>query len=406
MRPETYIAQRLYFMSNDQHRTSRPAVRVALAGITIGILVMVITICVVVGFKQTIMDKMAGFGAHIQVVNFDSNNTYEMEPIAMPDSMLQALQALPHVRSAQRFWTKPGIVKTDSAFQGVVLKGTDYWDYFRANLVAGTLPQQENEVLLSQAVCRLLHLGIDDSFLCYFVGEQVRVRKFRIVGIYETGFQEYDELFMVGLPKAITRLNGWTEYQSSGVEVLVDDRQHISEVADAVYFKTANRLDEEGNAFYTQTLEQMNIQIFSWLDLLDMNVLVIIILMLCVSGFNIVSGLIILILDSVRLIGTLKALGADNLFIRRIFITQAAMLIGKGMVLGNVLGLGLCALQYFTHCLPLEASSYYVSYVPVAFPWLGWIALNLGTMAVSLLILLVPSAIISHISPAQVMHFE
>ena len=406
MRPETYIAQRLYFMSNDQHRTSRPAVRVALAGITIGMLVMVITICVVVGFKQTIMDKMAGFGAHIQVVNFDSNNTYEMEPIAMPDSMLQALQALPHVRSAQRFWTKPGIVKTDSAFQGVVLKGTDYWDYFRANLVTGTLPQQENEVLLSQSVCRLLHLGIDDSFLCYFVGEQVRVRKFRIVGIYETGFKEYDELFMVGLPKAITRLNGWTEYQSSGVEVLVDDRQHISEVADAVYFKTANRLDEEGNAFYTQTLEQMNIQIFSWLDLLDMNVLVIIILMLCVSGFNIVSGLIILILDSVRLIGTLKALGADNLFIRRIFITQAAMLIGKGMVLGNVLGLGLCALQYFTHCLPLEASSYYVSYVPVAFPWLGWIALNLGTMAVSLLILLVPSAIISHISPAQVMHFE
>lgn len=406
MRPETYIAQRLYFMSNDQHRTSRPAVRVALAGITIGILVMVITICVVVGFKQTIMDKMAGFGAHIQVVNFDSNNTYEMEPIAMPDSMLQALQALPHVRSAQRFWTKPGIVKTDSAFQGVVLKGTYYWDYFRANLVTGTLPQQENEVLLSQSVCRLLHLGIDDSFLCYFVGEQVRVRKFRIVGVYETGFKEYDELFMVGLPKAITRLNGWTEYQSSGVEVLVDDRQHISEVADAVYFKTANRLDEEGNAFYTQTLEQMNIQIFSWLDLLDMNVLVIIILMLCVSGFNIVSGLIILILDSVRLIGTLKALGADNLFIRRIFITQAAMLIGKGMVLGNVLGLGLCALQYFTHCLPLEASSYYVSYVPVAFPWLGWIALNLGTMAVSLLILLVPSAIISHISPAQVMHFE
>lgn len=406
MRPETYIAQRLYFMSNDQHRTSRPAVKVALAGITIGMLVMVITICVVVGFKQTIMDKMAGFGAHIQVVNFDSNNTYEMEPIAMPDSMLQALQAIPHVRSAQRFWTKPGIVKTDSAFQGVVLKGTDYWDYFRANLVAGTLPQQENEVLLSQSVCRLLHLGIDDSFLCYFVGEQVRVRKFRIVGIYETGFKEYDELFMVGLPKAITRLNGWTEYQSSGVEVLVDDRQHISEVADAVYFKTANRLDEEGNAFYTQTLEQMNIQIFSWLDLLDMNVLVIIILMLCVSGFNIVSGLIILILDSVRLIGTLKALGADNLFIRRIFITQAAMLIGKGMVLGNVLGLGLCALQYFTHCLPLEASSYYVSYVPVAFPWLGWIALNLGTMAVSLLILLVPSAIISHISPAQVMHFE
>lgn len=406
MRPETYIAQRLYFMSNDQHRTSRPAVRVALAGITIGVLVMVITICVVVGFKQTIMDKMAGFGAHIQVVNFDSNNTYEMEPIAMPDSMLQALQALPHVRSAQRFWTKPGIVKTDSAFQGVVLKGTDYWDYFRANLVAGTLPQQENEVLLSQSVCHLLHLGIDDSFLCYFVGEQVRVRKFRIVGVYETGFKEYDELFMVGLPKAITRLNGWTEYQSSGVEVLVDDRQHISEVADAVYFKTANRLDEEGNAFYTQTLEQMNIQIFSWLDLLDMNVLVIIILMLCVSGFNIVSGLIILILDSVRLIGTLKALGADNLFIRRIFITQAAMLIGKGMVLGNVLGLGLCALQYFTHCLPLEASSYYVSYVPVAFPWLGWIALNLGTMAVSLLILLVPSAIISHISPAQVMHFE
>ena len=409
IRPETFVAQRLYFSrqgSGRRNNAARPAVRVALAGIIIGVMVMVVTICVVVGFKRTVTEKVAGFGAHIQVVNFDNNNTYEMQPVAVSDSLLEKLNALPHVASAHIFVTKPGIIKTDAEFQGIVFKGTDYWEWFEQNLIEGVLPEKANEVLISREQARLLQLEAGSSFLCYFVDEDVRVRKFKVAGIYATGFGDFDAMFVIGLPQVARQLNGWSETQASGIEVLVDDIHHLSEATDYVYFATANRLDENGNAFYTQTLEQLNPQIFSWLDLLDMNVVVIIFLMLCVSGFNIISGLIILILDSITLIGTLKSLGADNRFVRRIFITQAAMLIGKGVLWGNVLGLVLCAIQYFTHVLPLDAATYYVSYVPIAFPWLGWLALNLGTIAVSLLILLAPSAIVTKISPAKVMHFE
>lgn len=406
MRAETFIARRLYFSSEGRSATSRPAVRVALAGMIIGVMVMIVTICVVVGFKRTVTEKIAGFASHIQVVNFDSNNTFEMEPICVSDGLLDSLRALPHVTQVNRFWTKPGIFKTQDAFHGVVFKGTNYWDYFASNLVAGNLPAAPNEVLVSQTVASLMRLGTDSTIFCYFVGEQVKARKFTIAGIYETGFKEYDDLFVVGQPQVVTRLNGWDSTRCSGIEVMADDLHNLNMVADEVYFRTANRLDVEGNALYTRTMEQQNIQIFSWLDLLDMNVVIIILLMLCVSGFNIISGLIILILDSIQLIGTLKALGADNRFVRRIFITEAVMLIGKGVLWGNVIGLVLCAVQYFTHVIPLEASSYYVSYVPIAFPWLWWLLLNIGTVAVSVVILLLPSAIITHISPSKVMHFE
>jgi lipoprotein-releasing system permease protein len=192
----------------------------------------------------------------------------------------------------------------------------------------------------------------------------------------------------------------------SGVEILVDDLSHLHDVADRVYFATANRLDEAGNALYTQTLEQLNPQIFGWLDLLDMNVVIIIVLMLCVSGFSIITGLIILVLESITLIGILKALGANNSFIRRIFIFETILLVGKGIIWGNLLGFGVVVLQYFTHIIPLDAATYYVNYVPMAFPWGGLILLNLGLILVSWLVLLAPSAIVSQISPARVMHFE
>ena len=411
LKPEIWIARRLYFAQNSNRgaevRSSRPAVRVALAGIIIGVMVMIITICVVVGFKQTITEKVAGFGAHIQIVNFDNNNTYEMQPVSVSDSMLTALRAFPHVASVHTFATKPGIVKTDDAFAGIVFKGTDYWDYFAANLIEGALPEQPNDVIISSLQAGQLSLHVGDVLLSYFVDESVRVRKLHISGIYETGFGDFDQLFVLGNQDVVRRLNGWTADQVSGVEILVDNIRHLDEVADNVYFATVNHVDSDGyNLYYVQTLQQLNPQVFSWLDLLDMNVVVIIVLMLCVSGFSIISGLIILILDSIRLIGVLKALGANNRFVRSIFIAEAAMLIGKGVFWGNVLGLGLCAVQYFTHLLPLEAATYYVNYEPVAFPWGWWLLLNIGTIAISLLVMLAPSAIVTRISPARVMHFE
>ena len=403
---EWKIAKRLYFSEEGKARTSRPAVRVALGGILIGVMVMIVAICVVVGFKQEIQRKVAGFGSHIQVVNFDNNATYELQPVEVSDSLLQKLRRLPYVKHVSTFASKPGILKTDSAFQGIIFKGTDYWDYFAENLVSGSLPEEKNEVIISTVLANQLHLAVGDAILCYFVQEDLRVRKLYVSGLYNTCMSEMDRLFVLGDIDLVRQLNHWRASQASGIEVLVDDLRHLQEAADGVYFATANRLDEAGNAFYTQTLEQLNPQIFGWLDLLDMNVVIIIVLMLCVSGFSIITGLIILILESITLIGTLKALGAHNRFVRRIFIYEAILLVGKGMLWGNVLGLGLVAVQYFTQVIPLDASIYYVSYVPMAFPW-GWlVALNIGVLLMAWVIMLAPSAIVSQISPAKVMHFE
>ena len=405
-RSEWKIARRLYFSEEGKARTSRPAVRVALGGIVIGVMVMIVAICVVVGFKQEIQRKVAGFGSHIQVVSFDNNATYELQPVEVSDSLRMKLQGIPHVKKVSTFASKPGILKTDSAFQGIVFKGTDYWEYFAENLVEGELPSAKNEVLVSTVLADQLHLTVGDAILCYFVQEDLRVRKLYISGLYNTCMSEMDRLFVLGNIDLVRQLNQWKNSQSSGIEVLVDDLKHLQEVADRVYFATVGRLDEAGNAFYTQTLEQLNPQIFGWLDLLDMNVVIIIVLMLCVSGFSIITGLIILILESITLIGTLKALGANNRFVRRIFIYEAILLVGKGMLWGNILGLGIVALQYFTQAIPLDAAVYYVSYVPMAFPW-GWlVALNIGVLLVAWVIMLAPSAIVSQISPARVMHFE
>lgn len=408
IRPETQIAMRLYFSKDGEKRTSRPAVRVALAGMIVGVLVMILTICVVVGFKQTITQKIAGFGAHIQLVSFDNNNTYDMQPIEVDDSLLCQLKSYPHVQAVAPFITKPGMLKTDSAFHGIVLKGTDYWDFFAANLLEGTIPQSPQEVIISNSVLNRLDLQIGDAINAYFVDESnVRARRWKIVGVYQTGFEQFDQLFVLTSLEATRRLQGWEEKTYSGVEVLLNDVNHIEEVADEMYFDVVNRVDENGyNIYYIQTLHQQNPAIFAWLDLLDMNVVVIIILMLLVAGFNIISGLIILIMESVQLIGTLKAMGADNRFVRRIFLTQAALLVGKGVLWGNIIGLAIAVIQYFGHLIPLDPITYYVSYVPIAFAWEWIILLNVLTIALSMLILLLPSMLITRISPAKVMHFE
>ncbi|MBP5476385.1 MAG: ABC transporter permease [Paludibacteraceae bacterium] len=406
MRPETSIARRLYYKQEEQSRSSRPAIRVAVAGIVIGMTVMILTLCVVIGFKRTVTDKVACFGAHIQVVNFDNNNTYEMKPVEVTDSLLGVLRAISHITEARAFLTKPGIIKTDIQFQGIVLKAADDWSRFASSLTEGHLPESDKEVLLSESLCRKLLLKTGDEVYCYFVGHNVRVRRWRIAGVYSTGFEEADSRFILAESSVVRQLNGWDDSKASGIELYVDDLSRLEETADRVWYATANHLDKDGNAYYSQTLEQLNPAVFAWLDLLDMNVIVIIVLMLLVSGFNIISGLIILILDNIYLIGVLKALGAADRFVRRIFITEASMLVGKGMIWGNLLGLGLAALQYFTRMVPLDAATYYIGYVPIAFPWLQLVLLNVGVALVTFLIILAPSAIAKRISPAQVMRYD
>lgn len=378
---------------------------------------MLITIAVVIGFKQEIRNKVIGFDGHIQIVNFDNNSTYQMKPIAVTEDDIYLLQHIEYVESVRPFCSKPAIIKTDSAFQGVVLKGCIFTDsngnndnnqtsFFQRNLIEGRMPTFGDEVIVSALQCRQLGLRCGDRFLCYFIDDNVRARRYTIVGVYDTQFSDYDKLFVIGSIDEVRTLGNWSEDMVSGLEITISDFSRLSQVADDVYYATANRADKDDNFWYTQTIIELNPTIFSWLDLLDMNVIVIIILMLCVSGMCIISGLIILILDNIRMIGILKAIGADNHLLRQTFFYEASFLVVKGLLWGNLIALVLILLQYYTHVIPLDPTSYYVSYVPVHLSVWAWMMLNVGTIAVTLLIIIMPTVIVSRISPARVMHFE
>lgn len=393
---------------------ARPAIKVALAAIAVGVAVMVVTIFVVIGFKQEVRQKVVGFGSHLQIVNFDSNNTHNLRPIHISDSLLNVLNGIEGVSSAEPFVTKPGIIKTSDAFQAVVLKGHtlprdnhhNFWDFFATNIVSGRLPSKSREVLISKSTARQLGLGVDSSLLCYFIQDRVQVRKYTIAGLYDTGLKEADDLFIIGDLNDAQRLQQWDSTEVSGIDIIISDFDRIEEVYDRVYMRVANRFDDADNAYYVQNIIDQNPAIFSWLELLNTNVAVIILLMLSVAGFNIISGLIILILSSIELIGVMKALGAADRFLRQIFLLEASLLIGEGVLIGNAIGLTLCVMQYYLHIIPLDPVSYYVSYVPVSFQWGWWLLLNIGTIGVSLLILIAPSRLITRISPAQIMRYE
>jgi len=409
-----FIANRIRTTS-DGTEVSRPAVRVAISGMAIGIMIMIVTIFIAVGFKSEVRDKVIGFGGDIEVTNFENNNTYEMRPITISDTLVTKLSTIDGVRRVERFATKPGVIKTDSAFETIVFKGVDEsydMTFFERNIVdvANTkdygLKVAKNEVIISDLIAHKLNLWTDSTIYCYFIQDKIKVRKFKVVGVYSTDFEEYDQLFIVGNLRIVQQLNEWDSLQVSGLEIYIDDYNRLAQIGDEVYFATANKLNTSGEALYSRTIREINPQIFSWLALLDTNVWVIIFLMLSVAGFNIISGLIILILDGIQLIGTMRALGATVWNVRKIFLYQASYLIGYGMLWGNIIGLALCAIQYYTHLIPLDPTAYYVSYVPIRFDWLLWAILNIGTLIFSLLILVGPSHIVSRISPAQVMRYE
>ena len=414
MNLEYFIAKRIHFEKKGEKNVSRPAVRIATIGIAVGVAVMLIAIAVVVGFKQEIRNKTIGFGSHIQITNFDNNNSYEMQPIKMNDTLQNQLRAIPNVKHIQRFVTKPGIIKTDNDFQGMVLKGVGSefdWDFFKSNLVEGEIlnlndTTAKNEVIISKTLANMLGLKLGDSFYNYFLQEQIRARKFTVKGIYSTNFADYDKLFVITDIRIAQRLNGWTPNYFSGMEILITDFEYLDRVNDQVYAAVANRFDAEGNGYFIQTIRQLNPQIFSWLDLLDMNVWVILLIMLLVAGFNIISGLLILILEKTNMIGILKSYGAKNWSIRKIFLYESIFLIGKGMFWGNVIGLLICFIQYQFKIIPLDPVSYYTNTVPITFNWLYIILLNVGTLITSILILIGPSYLITKISPPAIMRYE
>ena len=413
---ELFIARRIHFSKErgDSRRVTPPAVRIAVAGIALGVAMMILSVAIVVGFKQEVRNKMVGFGSHIRVSNFDSNSSYETVPIFVGDSLKSLLSALSGIRHVETFATKPGILKTEMDFQGIVLKGVDVeydWTFFRKHLKEGELfsidtGKVTNDVLISQQLADMLRLRCGDSFHAYFVQDEVRARKFRICGIYDTGFTDYDKLFVLTDIKHIRRLNGWEADAVSGLELQVDDYDDLDKVAAAVDDRLLNRRDRKGNIFYVRSIKELNPMIFSWLDVLDLNVVVILVLMMAVSGFTMISGLLIIILERTNMIGILKALGQQDRSLRRVFLYISAFLIGKGMLWGNIIGLALCWIQSFFRPLSLDPSVYYLDAVPIHLTPGSWLLINLGASVVSLLMMLAPSYLITKISPAKTIRFE
>lgn len=413
MNLEYFIAKRIHFRQ-DRKNVSRPAVRIAILGIAIGLAVMLIAVNVVMGFKQEIRNKTIGFGGHVQISNFDSNNSYEMMPVTMSDSLSKVLSSIPGVKKLQPFCTKPGIIKTKELFQGVVLKGTskDFdWNFFQSNLLEGDIlhyypDSLTNDAIISKDMANMFKLKLGDQFFSYFIQDNIRARKFTITGIYSTNFAEYDKLFMLTDIRHIQQLNNWNDNQFSGFEILIDDFDNLNNIRDEVYFKTAGVQLPDSSAYYVQSIREMNPQIFEWLDLLDINVWVILFLMLAVAGFNMISGLLILILERTSMIGILKSMGATNWSVRKIFLYHSLFLIGKGMIWGNIIGISICAIQYYFKIIPLDAVNYYTDSVPVLFNWSIIAILNAGTLIASLLMMIGPSFLITKILPATIIRYE
>lgn len=414
MNLELFIAKRIHFSKEQGREVTPPAVRIAIIGIALGLAVMILSVAIVIGFKKEVRNKVIGFGSHVQVTNFDSNSSYETAPIAVSDTLLAELRAFPGVSHVETYATKLGILKTDTDFQGIVLKGVDAdfdWSFFRKNLKEGELftidPEKNStDVLISRYQSDLLSLRVGDSFLTYFVQDDVRARKFRITGIYDTGFLDYDKLFVIADIKQVRRLNGWDGDEVSGLELLVDDYDNLDQTAEELYFALAERHDRKGNTFYTRSVKELNPMIFNWLDVLDINVVMILVLLMSVAGFTMISGLLIIILERTNMIGILKALGQNNVSIRRIFLYVSFFLIGKGMLWGNLIGITICLIQSHFHVISLDPSTYYLDAVPIDLGLSSLILLNIGTLCASMLMMLGPSFLISKINPSKSIRFE
>jgi lipoprotein-releasing system permease protein len=414
MNTELFITRRIISDRRDSNRISRPIVSIAIIGIALGIAAMIISTAVVTGFKNQIRDKVVGFGAHIQIVNMGSNTSYETTPVKKEQVFLPELRALPGIKHIQVFGTKAGIIKTADEIQGVVLKGVgqDFdWQFFRENLVDGELftvsdSVKTNKVLISKYLSELLKLRVNNSFVMYFIQDPPRIRKFTVAGVYETSLEDFDKLFILADIGHIQKLNNWTSDQVSGFEISINNFHNLDQITWEVQDIVGFDLNEDGLRLRVQSITDKYPQIFDWLNLQDLNVWIILVLIFLVSGFNMVSGLLILILERTNMIGILKALGTNNWSIRKVFLYHSAYLISKGLLWGNLIGIGLCLLQYYFGIIPLDQSSYYLTEVPINLNFFTIVALNAGTLFLTVLMLLVPSYLISRISPVKSIRFN
>lgn len=410
-----FIAHKLYKDKGGRQHVSCPAITIATAGVAIGLVVMLLSVFVVLGFKHTIRDKVIGFGSHIQVTNFMTQMSSDQAPIAMNDSMIKVIGGIEGVKHVERFAYKQGILKTDSDFLGVMFEGVaQEYDttFIHQNMVAGSIPkfsdsQSGNHILISQNIADKLKVNAGDRIFAYFIDENgVRMRRFTIQGIYQTNLSQYDQVMCFADLYTTVKLNAWQPDQVSGAAITVNDFKQLDEVESRFVEKINRTEDRYGETYATQTIRDINPQIFSWLDLLDMNVWIILVLMVSVAGVTMISGLLIIILERTTMIGVLKALGTRNKTIRHIFLWFAAFIIGRALLIGNAIALGMALLQQWTGIIKLDPATYYVSTVPVEINIPLLIILNVATLLISLFVLIAPSYLISHIHPAKSMRYE
>ena len=401
-----YLAQRLTLKS--KRTFSKLIVRMSVLAIALGVAVMILSMAIVKGFKQEIREKIRAFSGDVQVLKNDLNFSLENSSFSLPKSVLEELQSDSSLLSVQAFATKPGIIKVNNEIEGVVLKGID--DSYSAKSIQSILVsgrsinfadtvQAQKEILISNHTARLLHVKVGDDFVMYFVQEPLRKRKFTVVGVYNLGVDEVDNSYVIGSLSLIRRLNNWSDSQVGGYEIRLKDFNRLEERAAAIH----QSLPIESKAF---TVKELYPTIFQWLSLLDINTQVVFALMLAVALINMVSALLIMILERTTFIGLLKALGSSNWAIRKLFLYQAVFIIGLGLLLGNVLGLGIGFMQQYTHVLPLDEASYYMNFVPIQLEWMDVIWINLGTLSICLLVLLLPSLLISRIVPVKALSFS
>lgn len=410
-----YLAHRLFSHDGDHRKVSRPAIRIATIGVAIGLAVIIITVSVVMGFKHTIRDKVVGFGSHIQVESFIASQSSTPYPVCIDDSLKNVLQSIKGIRHVGRYALTQGLLKTDDDFLGVVIKGIgeDYDTHFlQENIVEGKMPHFSNtessyELLVSRMTANKLGLKRGDHVYAYFINyNNVRARKFTIAAIYETNMTQFDEsLCFTDLPLPV-KLNNWEKDQCSGAELQVCDFDQLQIVSNLVIEKINRHTDHNGEILTSHTVQEIYPQVFSWLSLLDVNVWIILVLMVCVAGFTMISGLLIIILERTQMIGLMKALGARNKIVRHTFLWFSVFIIGQGMLWGNIIGIGLILMQQQTGFIKLDPANYYVTTAPMELNFPIILLLNVATLVITLFVLIAPSLLVSHIHPARSMRYE
>lgn len=410
-----FLAHRIYAQNDDKRKVSRPAIRIATIGVAIGLAVMIVSVCVVLGFKHAIRDKVIGFGSHIQVAEYNALMGGDGRAVQMDDSVMNVLSHIQGVKHVQRFAYRQGILKTDDDFLGVMFKGVGpEFDstFIHKNMVEGSIPRfsdkaSGNKLLISKSMADKLHLKTGSRLFAYFIDYTgVRMRRFTISGVYQTNLTQYDNTICFTDLHAVAKLNGWPADVAGGAELTINNFEQLDDVERTVIAKVNRTTDHYGNTFASKTIKEVSPQIFSWLSLLDLNVWIILAIMMCVAAVTMISGLLIIILERTQMIGLLKALGAGNATVRHTFMWFSAFIIGRGLLWGNLVGLGLVALQYVTGLVKLDPATYYVSTVPVEVNLLYVVLLNIGTLIISLFVLIAPSYLISHIHPAKTMSYE